>query len=302
MRQIKLGTTSWISLARPSQDDIRELRQEFPEIHPLVLGELSTPTIRPRVEHYEHHLYMVLHFPSISSDGKTITTREIDFLLMKNVLITVYYADTPVLGEFMHECEHPESAARYGITPIHLLYYMLRELFTQSLAELDRIQTLIDELEERIFNGNEQEIVLKASILKRNVLDFRRAIKPQHHTFESLRERATELYGPSVQPFLIDLVGEYLKVWNLLENHKETLDALFETNNALIADRTNTTIKTLTILASTIFLLTLIAAIFGMNTVYTPLIGYPHDFWIVLGIMAAAIITMLAVFKTKKWL
>lgn len=302
MRTIKLNNISWISLVRPGQDDIRDLQSEFPEIHSLVLEELRTPTIRPRVEHYERHLYMVLHFPKVLPDGETITTREIDFILMKNTLITVQYDATMLLEEFMHECEHPESAGRYGETPIHLLYYMLRELFTESLAELDRIQSIIDEIEERIFSGDGKEIARKTSMVKRNVLDFRRAIKPELYTFESLRERATEFYGPSVRPFLIDLAGEHQKVWSLLENHEEALNALFETNNALIADRTNTIMKTLTIMAFLTFPLTLISGIFGMNTLYTPFAEHPNGFWIILGIMVVSVVTMVTIFKQKKWL
>jgi magnesium transporter len=302
MREIKLNTTSWISFARLCREELDELRERFPEIHPLVLEELLTPTIRPRVEHYEHHLYMVLHFPKVMPDGETITTREMDFILMKNTLITVQYDTTMLLEEFMHECEHPEAAKRFGETPIHLLYYMLRDLFAESLTELDRIQGLIDEIEERVFSGDGKEIARKTSILKRNVLDFRRAIKPELYTFESLRERATEFYGPTVRPFLIDLAGEHQKVWSLLENHEEALDALFETNNALIADRTSTIIKTLTIMAFFTFPLTLISGVFGMNTIYTPLVDKPHGFWIIVGIMIISVIVMVTIFKRKKWL
>jgi magnesium transporter len=302
MREIKLNTTSWISFARPNREELDELRERFPEIHPLVLEELLTPTIRPRVVHYEHHLYMVLHFPKVMPDGETITTREMDFILMKNTLITVQYDTTMLLEEFMHECEHPEAAKRFGETPIHLLYYMLRDLFAESLTELDRIQGLIDEIEERVFSGDGKEIARKTSILKRNVLDFRRAIKPELYTFESLRERATEFYGPTVRPFLIDLAGEHQKVWSLLENHEEALDALFETNNALIADRTSTIIKTLTIMAFFTFPLTLISGVFGMNTIYTPLVDKPHGFWIIVGIMIISVIVMVTIFKRKKWL
>lgn len=289
-------------MMKPGQEDIRELQSEFPEIHPVVLEELLTPTIRPRVEHYEHHLYMVLHFPKVLPDGETITTREIDFILMKDKLITVQYDETPMLDEFMHECEHPEAAGRFGETPIHLLYYMLRELFAESLTELDRIQGLIDEIEERVFNGDGKEIAKKTSILKRNVLDFRRAIKPELYTFESLRERATEFYGAAVRPFLIDLAGEHQKVWSLLENHEEALNALLETNNALIADRTSTVIKTLTIMAFFTFPLTLISGIFGMNTIYTPIVDYRHGFWIIVGFMFISVVFMVALFKKKKWL
>ena len=60
--------------------------------------------------------------------------------------------------------------------------------------------------------------------------------------------------------------------------------------------------KILTIMAFVTFPLSLIAAIFGMNTVYIPIIGTPGDFWIVMGIMGFATFLMFLYFKRKKWI
>lgn len=299
LREQKIKNITWVSVVRPMAEDINELRSRFPQIHPLVLEELETLTIRPRVENYDHHIYMVLHFPSFIEEHKKTVSYEVDFILMADTLITVQYDDIPTLEGFWHECEEEKNAGdQYGKSPIHLLYYLLRQFFAFSLRELDQIQAHIDSMEEKVFADREKEILEDISILKRNVLDFRRAVKPQHLTLESLVLQGTQLYGEKVKPFLTDLVGEYLKVWNLLENHKETLDALYDTNNSLLASKTNEIMRVFTILAFISFIPTAIANIYGMNIVRIPLSDQPNAFWNILGLM---ILTTGAVYAVLRW-
>src|SRR3989344_7703350 len=127
MRELKIKDVTWIFLVKPSADDIKKLGGRFPQIHPLVLEELLTPTIRPRVENYDHHLYMVLHFPKFVPGAEKSIAYELDFILMQEVLITVCYEEAlEVLENFWHECETAKVAERYGKSPVHLTYYLLR--------------------------------------------------------------------------------------------------------------------------------------------------------------------------------
>ncbi|MBI2121680.1 MAG: magnesium transporter CorA family protein [Candidatus Sungbacteria bacterium] len=299
MRELKLKDTSWVSLINPTKEDVDELGQRFPQIHPLVLEELLTPTIRPRVENYDHHLYMVLHFPVFTPGYEKSISHELDIILMANTIITVHYDELSTIENFWHECESRESKKEhYGKTPLHLLYYLLRRFFSNSLKELDQIQTKIDEVEEQVFSGHEKEILEIISYLRRDVVDFRRALKPQHLTLQSLETQGVLLYGESVRPFLTDLIGEYLKVWDLLENHKETLDTLYETNNSLLTSKINEIMRVFTILAFISFIPTAIANIYGMNLTHIPLAGDTNAFWQVLGIMT--LLTGL-VYLALKW-
>ena len=299
MRELKIKDTTWISMKRPSKDDIDELQARFPQIHPLIMEELLTPTIRPRVENYDHHLYMVLHFPKFIPGVEKSVSYEIDFVLMQNVLITVQYDDIEIIENFWHECENGETIKeRYGKTPVHLLYYLVRQFFSTAMRELDQIQEVIDSIEEKVFTGYEKEILEDISYLKRDILDFRRSLKPQRLTLESLVSQSMNLYGEKVKPFLADLLGEYLKVWDLLETHKETLDALYETNSSSLASKTNEIMRVFTILAFISFIPTAIANIYGMNIENIPFASHDNSFFIILGAM---IVITGAVYLVLKW-
>ena len=110
------------------------------------------------------------------------------------------------------------------------------------------------------------------------------------------------MFGPALKPFFTSLAGEFTKVWDLLENNKEALDALYDNNATLLGIKQNDTMRIFTIMAFTTFPLMLFTALFSMDTVHTPIIGRQNDFWIIVGIMVAATAAMFAFFKRKKWL
>ncbi len=278
---------------------MEELAAQFPTINPLVLEELLVPTIRPLVDNYDHHLYMVMHFPSFDDARKIVIAHEIDFILTKDSLITVQYDPIPELDEAWHEAEHTDVAhVHWRETPAHLLFYILQNLFVNTLRDLDKIQREIDAIEQDVFAGREKEIFHDIALLKRNVLDFRRTIKPQRLMLESLVQHGTKFYGERTRHYLEELVGAHHKIWDLLENHKETLDALYDTNDSLLASKTNETMRAFTILAFISFIPTAIANIYGMNIAHAPFVDRDNAFWVIITLM---LVITAVVYVLLKW-
>lgn len=302
MREQKLNNITWISIVRPDEQELKTLEERLPQIHPLVLEELRSPTIRPsQVESYDHHLFMVLHFPNFLEGIKRTVNCEVDFIVFADTLITVQYESIPLMEGAWLEYENEKSMRdQYGKTPFHLLSYLTRMFFTFTLKELDQIQQEVDEIEEEVFSGRVKETLQDISILKRNLLDFCRSIKPQQLTLESLVHQGVYIAGEKVRPILTDLVGAYRKVWDLLENHKEALDALYDTNYALLTSKINETMRVFTILAFVSFIPTAIANMYGMNLLRIPLAGRPNAFWEVLAIMAFTTIVVYLILKWRK--
>ena len=101
-----------------------------------------------------------------------------------------------------------------------------------------------------------------------------------------------------------DSLIEHTKdIWGLMEGHKEMIEALENTNSALVSFKLNDIMKILTIFSVVVIPLTLIASIFGMNVeISMPLVNNPFGFWFILSLMLISILAMLVVFKRKKWL
>lgn len=303
MKTLKTKTLTWIDIKNPKKKDIDYLRENF-DFHPLVLEELLSPTLRPKVEHYDHYLFMVTHFPIFNPAERKTNPVELDFLITKNSLITVRYETLKPLEELWTKCKTGKEFKEkcFGENPAFLLHYIINELLAFSFRQLDHITKNINEIEKNMFVGEERTMVEEISIVRRDVLDFRRTLMPQKTILESLKIRGIEFFGKKMEPYFADLVGDYARVWSLLENQKETIESLQNTNDSLLANRVNHIMRVLTVFAVIVFPLTLLAAIFGMNTKYLPLVGHKYDFWIIFGIMLAAMIAMIIFFRKKKWI
>ncbi|MEK9209469.1 MAG: CorA family divalent cation transporter, partial [Patescibacteria group bacterium] len=250
-------------------------------------------------------VYLILHFPVYNIKKRTSVSKEVDFVLGRNFIITAGYDPAAPLNEFFKIVQADSSLKEkcLGKTGGLTLFFILKQLYGFSLREIDHIQAKIEKIEENIFKNKEKETVRQISFIKRDILDFNRIIKPHEMVLKSLEKNETEkIFGKKFTPYLNDIVGEYFKVRQLIENHKEVIDTLYTTNESLLSTKTNEVIKNLTIMAFLTFPLMLLSSIFGMNTRYLPFVGKKGDFWLIIAIMASTTLAMLFVFKKKKWL
>lgn len=300
---IKHGEITWIKLDSPSAKEVADLSGQFP-VHPLIAEELISPTVRPKVDVYKDTLYLILHFPVFDSATQTSVSREIDFVIGKNFLLTANFGRLEPLEEILKQSQSEKSFQEKNFKEHagFLVFLILKELYEFSLRQLDHIHVKVDISEEQIFNGNEEEMVKKISLIKRDILDFCRIVYPHGAVLNSLEDCGKTFFGENFTPYLNVLTGDYMKVKNLAEENKETIEALQQTNESMLSTKTNKIMKTLTIMAFITFPLTLLSNIFSMNTRYTPIIGSTADFWIIVGGMTVATLGMLLVFKKKKWL
>ncbi|OGZ44698.1 MAG: hypothetical protein A3C84_02125 [Candidatus Ryanbacteria bacterium RIFCSPHIGHO2_02_FULL_48_12] len=306
MQTIRGEKVTWINLDKPSKDDLETIKQRY-NLHPLVIEELSRSTFRARLEDYGDFLYLILHFPVYDLRDSTLG-KEVDFIIGKDFLITAQYRKFPKFEAFLKNCTEDKVLREKYLSrgTAFLLYYLLLDLFDFVFSELDKMDKKITHVSVNIFKEHHSrkhgDLVRELSMLRREIIDFKRAIRPQEHIFMSFQTQGEEFFGTEFQPYLRNLFGMYMKVENTLENHKEVVDALHHTNTSLLSTRTTEITKNLTIMAFITFPLTLLANIFGMNTENNPIIGSPYDFWIIVAMMVAGIISMFEFFRYKKWL
>lgn len=302
MQKLQIKNLTWIDIADPQKQDIDYLKTF--EFHPVVLKELLVPTLRPKVEQYENYLYMVLHFPIYHPKEKTSKSMEIDFLITRYALITVRYGKIEPLQEFWKKCELGETEPYFQHSAASLLYCMLQELNKFSLRQIDHITQKIDKLEKEVFGNKtakkEEQLVEDISVIRRDILDFRRTFKPQDTILNSLKTRGTEFFGKLTEPYFADIVGDHMRVWELLDNHKEAIESLQEANDSLLSNKTNRIIKLLTIFTVIVFPILALSNIFSMSApTYIP---FTRGALAVIGAMLIGSLVMLIIFKKKKWL
>ena len=132
---------------------------------------------------------------------------------------------------------------------------------------LRKIGNKLDALEDEIFEGRSEEVVRDISNVKQEIINFRKVIRPQRPVLRDLekvkkRYLATDL---DLEIYFDDIVDAHERIWDMLENYKEVVEALAETNESVISHRVNDILRVLTSISVIVLPLTLIASIWGMN-------------------------------------
>ena len=185
-------------------------------------------------------------------------------------------------------------------SPGALLRYLLEMLLESCFPRLDHISRKLDNIEREIFAQHEKEMVFEISLVKRDILNFRRTMKPQRSVFESLTQEHKYI-EKELRPYFQDLIGTNIRIWNMLESAKETIESLESTNNSLLSNQLDMTMKVLTIFSAVMLPMTVYSNILAMSA-DIPFGKDPNAFWIHLSIMLALSLITITFFKARKWL
>lgn len=304
MKTIKHKHITWIDIEKPSKKDVKFLRDNF-NFHPLILEEIQSSTLRAKVEEFPNYLYLVLHFPAYNKRIKENKPFEIDFLVTHTHIITSHLNNSfTAFSEFLKKIEKDESSQKHFMnqTTGHLLYYLINFLISSCIPSLDHISQKVDKIEGKIFRGQQREMVEEISLAKRDLLDFRRIIKPQKTILESLLRRGPLFFGEYLKPYFEDLIGSNDQLWNQLENDKETIESLAQTNDSLLSYKLNDTMRILTVFATLLLPATLVTGLFGMNIDNMPIVKSEFSFWVVILIIVVILNVFIIFFKKKRML
>jgi len=273
------------------------------ELAPQVAQELLSASYKSKAVRSGEMLYVILHFPTLRGGLRQRPEQEIDFIIGKKFLITARYENIDPLHTFAKAFEvgtllNRSHAAHGG----HLFAAMAQNLYRSLSEECGLMRGKLEEIETRIFKGDERRMVFELSHVARALYDFSRALEPHREMLASLEPAGARLWGQEFNHYMQEVAATRARVEHELRSLRESLGELRLTNDSLLNTKQNEIMKILTIMAFVTFPLSLIATIFGMNTQYLPFVGGPGDFWIVIGIMLVLTSSFFIFFRRKGWL
>lgn len=304
---IKTSELSWMDITNASEKEIDYLRKKFKfEEADLTDSLAHKHAQRPKIIIRPNYIFMVMIFPLYNRKTREITPAEIDIFATDDHLITIHYNQLKPLLSFYGNCannrEERETYLNDG--SIMLLHEILDRLYLSLFPMLDHLSLDINNIEKNIFAKKEREMVQEILVIKRNIVYFRKIM--QSHLMivnKIIKQKVRNCEDENEIKFFYDDLVDYIQdIWSTLSNYQSTIDALEDTNNALVTFKLNDIMRTLTIVSVIVFPLTLMAAVFGMNVVQMPFINDAVGFWEILGLMALASISMYLYFRYKKWI
>jgi magnesium transporter len=291
------GTLVWLDLEDPDQRELLMLQQEF-SLHPLAVEDSIHRNQRAKVEVYENHFMLVVH--AIRIEGEELVDSEIHVFVGPGFLVTLRYPPAFDLTTVRRRWEKQGDLAREGGGA--LLYALLDEVVDDYFGVVERLEDTSEDIEGEVFAdefvGGVQERIF---LLKKRVLQFRRAVMPLREVLDLLEEEVGVVTA-RLRPYYRDVADHVLRVLEFIDNVRELLTAALEAYLSQVSNRLNQVMKQLTSWGAIILVPTLIAGIYGMNFRHMPelywLLGYPMS----LALMAASGFVLHRTFRRRGWL
>ncbi|OIR12567.1 MAG: magnesium and cobalt transport protein CorA [Marine Group III euryarchaeote CG-Bathy2] len=297
--------SGWLDILQPG-DDAKEFLLETMGFHPLAVEDCFADPV-DRAEHYEDHRFVVLRARDADSE---LDTEYLLAFLTGSLLVTVRHTALPAMNRFRERYRSHRRMRRLQRGPEFLLYELLDAVADDWLHVLEGYSQRLDDLEDRVFDpATEYPGLLEAlHEMKQDLREMSKSVTPLQETVARLLRPDEEFISEANYLYFRDLADVIHGLVNRVENYSagvsSTRDAYLSQVSMRLGEsnaRLTEVMTTLTIIATIMLPLTLIAGIFGMNTDQLPL-AQGNGFWLILGLMGAFAGGMLYWFWRRGWL
>ncbi len=255
----------WINIERPGPVDRAWLQEHF-DFHPLDYEDVASRNQRPKIDEYPDYLFIVLHFPVYDKSVGRLNTAELDMFVGPGLPDhAAEPADpagrVPLRALPLLRRDRASSCSRRG--PGYLLYKIVDDAFDYCFPMLRKMGNKLEQIEEDIFMGRSEELVRDISNVKQEIINFRKIIRPQRSTLRDLERTKQRYMAADLEVYFDDIQDASERIWDMLENYKEVVEALEDTNESVISHRVNDVLRVLTSISVIVLPLTLIASDLG---------------------------------------
>jgi magnesium transporter len=245
----------------------------------------------------------VLHFPVFNKEARVTTPSQVAVFIGQNYLITLHKGELKPLVKLFRECEIDEESRQehFSSGTGYLLYRIIDRLIDYCLPISNKMLDNIEDVEDRIFANRGRSQIKEISMLRRDIISFRRIIWPMRAVIGSLEPKVRRFAKMDLAVYFGDTVDHLDKIWDALDEYKEIIEGLNDTHDSLASNNTNEVMRILTIIATIFMPITLIASLWGMN-IPLPFEKSGNALLYIILIMIGIIGGMLYFFRRRHWI
>lgn len=291
----------WVDMFDVDDADIDLLTAVF-GLHPLTVEDIILPNARPKVEKFRDYVFLIM-FTLESQNGaqkERVKATELDCCLGRNFLLT-FHSQQPLtpLAACKERIKKQSPMIMHGADM--LLYAILDSCVDSYFPVINTFDNLVDEMSDELFRDPTQDTLRKIYNLKNEVMYLRRTIGPQADVISLMARGDFELILPANVIYFRNIYDNLVRLNDIVGTSRDIITGAMEAYVSVVSNRLNEIMKTLTVIATIMMPLTLIASIYGMNFKHMPelesRLGYP----VIMALMVLVAIAMVVYFKRKKW-
>ncbi|AYD40279.1 dihydroorotate dehydrogenase [Clostridium fermenticellae] len=255
-----------------------------------------------KISFFDNYTFMVLNI--LDYDKEIINSKELNIFLAKDYIVTVYKDNIEILNTLISDIMNSKNCFALKKTPkvCILLYYILDRIIVNNYDIIASLETKADEIEISILKNLKREQIEGVINLRRQVYKIRKYLSPLRYIGDSLVGNENLIIDSENRILFINLNKKVEKLMLTLESLVQDLAIVREAFESEIANRTNELMKAFTIIATIFLPLNLITSMHGMNLKGMPFEKLDNGYYYIIMAMIAISLTLIYIFKKKKWI
>ena len=288
----------WHGLLNPTADEFADIAAAF-QLHPLAVEDSIHAHQRAKLERYDDTLFMVFKPARYVDSQEIIEVGQLMVFVGVDFVVTVRHGESAALSDVRRALELQPARLEWGTGAV--LHAIADKVVDDYEVVMMGLETDIDQIEHEVFSGPKATHAERIFRLKREVLDFRRAVEPLEPAVAELAAGIAPL-DERTPHYFRDVHDHLLRVSERLNGLDALLDSALHANVAQVGMRQNEDMRKISAWVAIIAMPTMIAGIYGMNFDHMPELGWHMGYPGALALMVIACVLLYRNFKRRGWL
>jgi magnesium transporter len=294
------GVWVWVDLDQPTPEEARVLTDVF-HFHELAVEDALSESQHPKIESYGNFLYLILHGIDFHASEHCFRTKDIDFFLGAQFLVTVHPGVSRSIGKVNNLCSRNDRVLGEG--PGALLHRIVDTMVDNYRPEVDKLGDRLDTLEEDVFEKPNTQLAREILDFKRDVASLRHVVLPQRDAIGRLARREFAMIGEQLAYRFRDVHDHLVRLSDEAMFFQDRITGILDAHLSAVSNQLNQVMKVLTIFTTVAMPLTVLVGLWGMNVKLPSLPGGDGmQFWWIAAMMLVISGVMLAAFRRKNWI
>ncbi len=295
----------WVGLYEPNADDMAEVADVF-GVHKLAVEDAVMAHQRPKLERYKRYSQFVIKtvqyvdHESTTTAVEIVQTGEILMIMGSDFILTVRHGEHSELAGLRRELEDDPEHLTMG--PAVVMHAIADRVVDNYLTVVDAVEDDIDEMETLVFNPASHVSIEQIYLLKREVMELRRAVAPLHAPLQKLADEAAPWVPTEVQAYFRDVDDHLTHVIDQVWAFDELLTALVSASLTAVATKQNADMRKISAWAAIALVPTAIAGIYGMNFEFMPELHWTFGYPLIVLLMVAVCVLLFRTLRKRGWL
>jgi magnesium transporter len=299
------GGFVWLGLYAPTAEELGEIAQHY-GLHPLAVEDAVYAHQRPKLEHYDGVLFMVLttaryvEHDRLTATSEVVATGEVMVFVGPHYVITVRHGEHGGLSDLRRSLEGQPDLLCHG--PASVLYAVADSVVDAFVDVASAVEEDVDELEASVFSPERTDDIGRLYQLKRELLALRRAVSPLEVPLEKLAQKQIAVVPEAMRSYFRDVEDHAIRVRDQVGGLDELLSSILQASLARTSLADNEDTRKISAWAAMIAVPTLMTGVYGMNFDVMPELHWRYGYPMVLLLVAVVCLLLYRGFKRSGWL